>query len=289
MNIDITALYVCIDDFCKLYEESIKQKLLPKVNQRNRSGKLSLSEMMLIEVMYHFSPFKNFKTFYEYGICQKYRNYFKDLPCYERFVALKKQLLMPLSLMLQSLTGEETGLYFADSTTLKVCRKKRIKNHKTFAGIAERGKSTMGWFFGFKLHMLVNHKGEIMAVKITKGNKDDRSPLAKMLDGLSGKCFADKGYVSQKLFKELMKKNIQLITGIKKNMKNYLMPAFDKIMLRKRFIIETIFGVLKNSMNLEHSRHRSPTNALTNIIAALLAYTFKPNKPKIKTNLISNP
>lgn len=287
MNIDITALFVCLDDFCKLYEECVKARALPQENQRLRSSCLTLSEIMLIETLYHFSPFKDFKRYYLYGICHEYRSYFNKLPSYQRFVALKKKLFMPMSLFLHAATGEKTGLYFADSTSLKVCRNKRIYNHQVFEGLAQRGKSTMGWFFALKLHLIVNHKGQIMAVRITPGNTDDRKALVQMAKDLKGKCFADKGYIGKDIFQTLWDKGLHLITGIRRNMKNHLMPYIDKVFLRKRFIIETIFGILKTDMNLEHSRHRSPINAFVNIMAALIAYSYKTNKPKIKAFLLN--
>ena len=288
MNIDITTLFVCLDDFCQLYESSVKSKSLPSNKTRQRQGYLSLSEIMFIEVLYHFSGYKNFKYYYLHDILGKYRNEFDKLPCYNRFVRLKKQLFMPMTLLLQSLKGEETGLYFADSTPLKVCHNKRINNHKVFYGLAKRGKSTMGWFYGFKLHLIINHKGQIMAVKITPGNTDDRPALQDMAKGLMGKCYADKGYIGKDLFKKLWDQGLHLITGIKRNMKNYLMPIVDKACLRKRFIIETIFGVMKTDFNLEHSRHRSTTNAFVNLLACLIAYSYKTNKPKIRAFLIQN-
>ena len=179
---------------------------------------------------------------------------------------------MPLTLLLHSLSGEETRLYFADSTPLKVCHNKRINNHKVFDGLASRGKYTMGWFFGFKLHIIINHNGQIMAVKITPGNVDDRVALGDMVGNLRGKCYAYKGYIGKKIFSELWDQGLHLITGIRKNMKNHLMPFIDKVMLRKRFVIETIFGVMKTEFNLEHSRHRSPINAFVSILACLVAY-----------------
>lgn len=287
MKIDITALFVCLDDFCKLYESTLKERALPHPGRRHRESLLSLSEIMFIEVLYHFSPFKDFKRFYRYGICQEYRSCFKEIPTYERFVALKKKLFLPLSLLLHCLAGEETGLYFADATSVKVCHNKRISRHKVFEALAQRGKTTMGWFFGFKLHLIVNHKGQFMAIKITPGNVDDRKALLQMVKDLKGKCFADKGYIGKEVFQSLWEKGLHLITGIRKNMRNHLMPHIDKILLRKRFIIETIFGILKTEMNLEHSRHRSPINAFVNIMAALVAYSYKTNKPKIKAFLIN--
>jgi hypothetical protein len=286
MRINIIALFVCLDDFCKLYEKVSSCNLLGYKEQRQRQGLLSLSEMLFIEVLYHFSPFKDFKRFYVYGISKEYRSFFNEIPTYERFVALKKKLFLPLSVLVHSLCGQETGLYFADSTPLKVCHNKRIHRHKVFEGLAERGATSMGWFYGFKLHLIVNHKGELMGVRITTGNTDDRAALKDMVKDLKGKIYADKGYIGNNIFNELWKKGLQLITGIRKNMKNYLMPLHDKIMLKKRFIIETIFGVLKTDFNLEYTRHRNPINAFVNILACLTAYIYKSNKPAIRAFLL---
>ena len=287
MSIDSTTLFVCLDDFCRLYESSVKAKAFPSLKSRQRQGYLSLSEMLYIEILYHLSPYKNFKYFYVYEILNRRKQEFRRLPCYDRFVALKKQLFMPLVLLLHSLSGDKTGIYFADSTSLKVCRNQRINNHKVFKGIASRAKSTMGWFFGLKLHLVINHKGQVMAVRITPGNIDDRAALKEMIGDLKGKCYADKGYVGKKLFDALWKQGVHLITGIRKNMNNHLMPFIDKTMLRKRFIIETIFGVMKTDLNLEHSRHRSPVKAFVNILACIVAYSDKTNKPQIKAFLIN--
>ena len=284
---DITALYYCIDEFRKIYETWERMRLIPRLGSRRREGKLSLSEKLFIVILFHLSGFRTFKLFYEYGLKSKYRRCFKELPSYERFVQIKKELFLPLSILMQSLVGEESGLYIADSTTLKVCHNRRINQHKVFKHLAARGKSSMGWFYGFKLHVVINDKGELMAVKITSGNTDDRSVLDKLTDSLKGKIFADKGYISKELFDSLWKRGLHLITGIKKNMKNHLMPLLDKMRLRGRFIVESVFNIMKNNMNLEHSRHRSPINFCINILAALIAYSFRKNKPSWK-NLAKN-
>jgi len=236
MNIDITALFACLDDFCKMYKSSQQQHLLPTCKSRDRKGFLSLSELLLIEILFHFSPYKNFKCYYLQGILGTHRNKFRKLPSYQRFVNLKKQMFMPLTLLLHSLSGEQTGIYFADSTSLKVCRNKRIHQHKVFEGLATRGKTTMGWFFGLKLHMVINHKGQIMAVKITPGNVSDLSVLTDITKNLKGKCYADKGYIGKNVFSKLWNKGLHLIHGIRSNMNNYLMPFIDKVLLRKRFL-----------------------------------------------------
>jgi transposase len=231
------------------------------------------------------SAYKDFKHYYLYGIGVEHRDKFGKIPCYQRFVSLKKSLFVPLTILLNTLKVQETGIYFADSTSLKVCHNKRISRHKTFDGLATCGKSTMGWFYGLKLHLILNHQGDIMAVKITPGNTDDRKALKSMSNSLKGKCYADKGYLGKKIFQTLWRKELHLITGIRKNRKQSLMPYIDKVLLRKRFIIETTFGVLKTSMALEHTRHRSATNAFVHILSTLAAYTFK--KMNLKLRLIS--
>ena len=200
-----------------------------------------------------------------------------------------RNLLLPLSILLQFLFGEARGIYFLDATKLSICHIRREKRNKVFGKIAEKGKTSMGWFFGFKLHMIINDIGQIMAIKITKGNVDDRTPVAELTKKLKGSIYGDKGYIGADLFKALYKRGLKLITGIRKNMKNYLIDLADKKLLRKRFYIETIFGFLKNSMNLEHTRHRSPINFLINVIAALAAYSLtkgKPTKLSAPTSLI---
>ena len=167
---------------------------------------------------------------------------------------------------MQLLKGEETGVYFIDPTKLSICHGKRTNSNKVFGKIAEIGMSSYGWFMGFKLHLVVNDKGEIMAIKLTKGNASDLSVVEGLTKGLQGKLFGNKGYISR---------NLKLITGIRKDMKNHLLELDDKIMLRKRSLIESVFNVLKNCMNLEHSRHRSPVNFLVHILACLTSYTVK--------------
>ena len=227
MAIDITALYCCLDDFCKVFEDWEAHRLIPSQTTRQRSGKLSRSEMLFIMVLFHLSPFKHFKVFYHYGIGQQHRACFRELPHYDRFVGLMPRLFAPLMVLLHSLSGAQTGIYFADSTKLAVCHNRRIHRHKVFDGLAARGKTSMGWFFGLKLHFVINHKGQIMAVKITPGNTADSTVLDEMTRHLAGKLYADKGYIGQDLFKTLWQRGLHLITGIRRNMPNYLMPLAE--------------------------------------------------------------
>ena len=145
----------------------------------------------------------------------------------------------------------------------------------------QNGENSVGWFYGFKLHLIVNDEGEILAVQLTAGNVDDRTPVPKLVKDLFGKLYGDKGYISQKLFDLLFASGVQIVTKIRKNMKNKLMPIFDKLMLRKRAIIETIYDQLKNISQIEHTRHRSGFNFLVNIVSALIAYTYQQKKPSL--------
>jgi hypothetical protein len=281
MAVDITALYCCLDDFCKVFGDWEAHRLIPSEQIRQRPGKLSRAEMLFIVVLFHLSPFQHFKAFYRYGISQQYRACFGDLPHYDRFVSLMPRLFVPLMVLLHSLSGEPTGIYFADATKLAVCHNRRIHCHKVFKGLAARGKTSMGWFYGLKLHFVINHKGHIMALKITPGNTADSAVLDEITRHLRGKRYADKGYIGRALFNKRWQRGLHLITSIRRNMRNYLMPLADKIMRRKRFLIETVLDTLKSEMGLEHSRHRSVINAMVHVLSCLVAYAFRPGKPSI--------
>lgn len=276
-----TTIFTIVDDFCKTYEDWMHHKLLSSNKTRTRKGKLSLSELLSIMIFYHFSQFKHFKAYYKYFVESK--TLFNNPHCYDRFIQIIPSLFMPVTIMMHYLSGKTTGIYYADSTHFAVCKNIRITRHKTFNGLAARGHSSIDWFYGLKLHMIINEHSEIVAVKITRGNVDDRKAFEDMAikKDLKGKCYADKGFISKDLFKRLYQKGLMLITGIKQNMKNYLMPILDKLCLRKRFIIETIFGYLKENFNLRPNKHRSPTNFFVTLFTALIAYQIKPNKPSI--------
>jgi hypothetical protein len=284
MAVDITALYCCLDDFCKVFEDWEAHRLIPSAQTRTRPGKLSRAEMLFIMVLFHLSAYKNFKTFYLHGIGCQYRACFRDLPHYDRFISRMPRLFVPLMVLLHSLSGEETGIYFGDSSKLAVCHNRRIDRHRVFDGLAARGKTSMGWFYGLKLHLVINHKGQIMALKITPGNTADSTVLDEITQHLRGKLYADKGYISREVFTKLWQRGLHLITGIRRNMRNHVMLLGDKIMLRKRFVIETVFDILKCDMGLEHSRHRSPVNAMVHVLSCLVAYAYRPGKPSISLN-----
>lgn len=285
---DIVELYVIIDDFCKKFMPKYRKLLKNKdIISRNRAGILTASEIVLIMVLFTQSGYKYFKWFYESEILVEYKSYFKELPSYNRFVELIPKHLIILFRLLQYsmyIARRQSIIEYVDSTKIPVCHNKRTNNHKIFSGIANIGKSTMGWFFGFKLHITCNTHGELTNMAFTTANTDDRKPVLKLIKGFTGKLFADKGYVSAKLSEQLQNIGITLITTPKKNMKSRFMPVnfMDIILHKKRSIIESIFNLLKNKLQLCHSRHRSIFNFIGHILSTLLGYQLLCNKPKIK-------
>jgi hypothetical protein len=279
----LLELFVNVDDFCQIFLPVWEKKLLADGSKKRcRAGQLRISEIMTILIYFHQSHYRNFKAYYTEHVCQQLKAEFPNLVSYERFVVLMPSVFGPLSAYLKSLYGNCSGISFVDSTALEVCDSHRIHNHKVFEGVAKRGKGSMGWFFGLKLHLIVNDRGEILACQITPGNVDDRKPVPALCKRLFGKLVADRGYISQPLFKQLLETfNVQLITRLKKNMKNRLMALIDKLLLRKRAIIESVVDQLKNISQIEHTRHRSPINAFINIIAGLIAYCHQPKKPSL--------
>jgi hypothetical protein len=289
MREDITFLYYFVDNFCKCYNAWVRRKLIPGLRQRCRDSEMSLSELLTVVLSFYLSPCKDFKNYYLYYLSSKHKGCFSKLLSYSRIVQLLPRLMLPLTVMLHCLRGEETGVYYVDSTKIQICHNKRTSSNRVFKGICAVGKSSYGWFMGYKLHIIINNKGEIMGIKITKGNKSDISVLSALAQGLKGKIYGDKGYISKEVWNELFTKGLQLFTSLKRTMKNYLMNMGDKINLRKRSLIESVFNVLKNRMNLEHTRHRSPTNFLVHIISCIISYTLKPAKiNKLNTCLIQN-
>ena len=279
----ITEIFCLVDEFCKEYNQIVDKHLLG--NPSKRPSIMSKSEVITITILFQLSGFRTFKHFYIYYLQKHMQDDFPRTVSYNRFTELMQQNLMAMTLFLKTCClGNSTGISFVDSTPVRVCKPKRIKSNKVFKGIATTGKSTMGWFHGFKLHIVINDKGEILNFTITQANVDDRTPLKKksFLDKIYGKLYADKGYIGKDLMQLLFADGLHLITHIKNNMKNSLMTMSDKILLRKRSIIETVNDELKNICQIEHSRHRSFTNFLSNIVAGLIAYSFLPKKPSIK-------
>jgi hypothetical protein len=279
---DIVALFYDLDKFAIAFEQQWKRHLLPDGRRhRQRKGRMHLSEIMTLLVLFHASNYRTFKHFYLHYVCQHLRGEFPQLLSYNRFVERIPRSFAALVCYLKTRMAPCGGISFIDSTALRVCHNLRISIHRTMAGLARRGKTSTGWFFGFKLHLIANDRGELLNVCFTAGNVDDRKPVEALAQKLFGKLFGDKGYLGKKLFERLFLRGVRLITRIKSNMKNCLMPLLDKLLLRKRAIIETIIDQLKNISQIEHSRHRSVANYFADIVTGLIAYTYRDKLPSL--------
>jgi hypothetical protein len=259
--------------------------LSDEVQRRRRVGVLCSSEIMTLLIHFHQSQYRTFKAYYTQYVQVHLRADFPTLVGYARFVQLMPRVLGLLCAYLFSLFGRCSGISFIDSTFLAVCDNHRIHQHKVFAGLATRGRGSMGWCFGFKLHLVVNDCGELLGCCLTAAHRHDVKQLPKLAKRLYGKLFGDKGYLSQPLFEQLLQHGVQLITKLKTNMKNRLMALSDKLLLRKRAIIESVTDQLKNLSQIEHSRHRSPVNFCVNLVCGLIAYCHQPKKPSLQLDL----
>ena len=291
----IIEIFCLLDDFSKEYNTLIAENSLPEPNgkkRRNRKSKMSDGEVMTILVLFHLKSYRNLKHFYINHVCKFMCNEFPERVSYNRFVELQKKVVQPLGVFMKMhCLGDCTGISFIDSTTLKSCHYKREKQHKVFAGLARKSFGTLGWFYGFKLHLVCNDKGEIVEFMLTPGNVDDRKPLKNKSfnEKIFGKIYGDKGYLGKDLFDQLFVDGIHLITKVRKNMRKKAMDFFDRILLRKRAVIESVNDILKNVCYIEHTRHRSVDNFISNLVSGLIAYSFLPKKPSIKmSNMLPN-
>lgn len=284
----LLEIFCDIDDFCMTFTDYWHKHLVTDGSPIIPKCAMSLSEIMTIVIYFHLSGQRTFKWYYKHFICGYLKNCFPKRLSYNRFVEVMQSAIVPLLVYtMKCKVGKCSGISFVDSTKIAVCGNKRISRNKVFENIAEIGKSTMGWFFGFKLHLTINDQGDILSFCITPGNVDDRDEkvINHLTKELFGKLFGDKGYISQNLFDKLWEEDIHLVTGIRRNMKNRLMDMCDKILLRKRSIIETVNDFLKNICQIEHTRHRSPVNFLVNLVAGVAAYSFLPKKPSLNVQL----
>jgi Transposase DDE domain len=277
----LTRILCEIDDFCKEFDANIKSHLLPSSNEkagpRGREPGLSVSEIMTILVMFHQIRFRDFKTFYCF-VGRYWKNEFPSLPGYTRFISIMNRAILPLIIFTQLRSGKRTEIYYIDSSCLPVCHIKRSKRHKTFDQVAEYGKTSVGWFFGLKLHVVINDTGQLIAFKMTRGNQHDAKEAIPLLNKLEGLAFGDKGYLGEKIFDELLAKGLKLITRKRKNMKKEILTDYEQQLLNQRGIIETVIGHLKHHYQVWHTRHRSMLNAMTHLVSALAAYVIEPLK-----------
>jgi len=279
----LIAIFIECDDLC-IHIDTYLSSQKSAVVQRTRVPQMRPSEIMTILIYYHHSGYKCFQYYYERLVEGFMDSYFPNLVSYNRFVELITPVLPHLYLLTQyrSLQAQRSDLYIMDSKKLPVCHNLRIPSNKVFEGIAARGKSSTGWFYGLKIHLIINHLGEIVNFELTPGNiaDNDKRVLDKLLYNLKGICLADKGYLT-KFFEHYYQKGIKIITKVRNNMKNKLMPLHERVLLKKRNVIESVNDILMTVCNIEHTRHRNPYNAMANIFAAIAAYSFLDNKPSL--------
>ena len=275
----LISTFCRIDDYCITHEKQLQSKAISyEKPKRGPSQSLSLSKIMTILIMYQILQYRNFKSFYNDFLCEYWREFFPSLPSYTRFVELIPQALVGLSNFVASNQGGHTNIYYVDATKLPVCHNLREKRHKVFDGLAGKSKTSTGWFYGLKLHFVINQLSQVMSLRVTQGNVDDRSPLISMCQGLEGYIFADRGYISKDKETTLAKQGLKLITTLKKNMKKVFRTKTEKSLLRNRGMIETMIDYLKNSLMLWHTRHRSPMNAFTHLMACMSAWIIAPTE-----------
>ena len=272
------------DDFCQAFGPQWEARLLSEEAQparkRGPQAGLADSEIMTILVLYHSSNFRHFQAFSEGVVLTLLRSAFPKAPCYARFIALTHHVWVPLMVFLLTRMGRRTGLYYIDSTPLPVCHPRRINRHRVFAGLAGRGKTSTGWFFGFKLHLVFNHERQIVALTLTPGNVSDTTPVPDLTRDLIGKLFGDKGYVGKDLAHRLLRRGLILMTRVRRNMKRLPVSFLDKALLSGRNIVGTIIGHIKEFSSLRLPKHRSVCNAFTHLRAAIVAYQINPLPPK---------
>jgi len=281
---NLTTIFYYVDEFCKLFEKEFPIRVLSNGrNIRNRKSSLKLSEIMTIVIYYQQSGYKTFKDYYTKNV--ELKSAFPGLTSYNRFIELQQKISAPLNIFAQlHALGKCDGISYIDSFSLSVSHQKRISSHKTFKGLASRGKTSIGWFYGFKVHLIINGWGEIIDFIITSGNVFDSNEkvIEKITRKIYGKVYGDKGYLlNQSLFEKLYSNGIHMITKIRKNMKNKFMDIEDKIMLKKRGVIESVGAILKKNLNIEHSRYRSVKSFIINVFSSLAAYFFRKKKPSI--------
>lgn len=283
----LTTIFYYTDEFCKFFSKESKNQMLMNDSIKPIQSKMTLSEIMTIMIYWHQSGYKNFKSFYTKHVLVYLHNEFPEAVSYTRFVELMPYASLPLFVFAKCLGAECTGKSYIDSTKLGVCNNRRINSHKVFKEFAQRGQTSMGWFFGFKLHLVTDEYGNIIDFTLTTGNVHDgnKTVVDTIVQKIKGILVGDKGYIG--LFEHLYSQGIKLLHRLRSNMKNKLISLDEKMLLRQRgSIIETTVGILKDHLSLEHTRHRSPINFLCHIFSCLVSYAFFKAQKRIISNAL---
>jgi len=287
----LIELFVEIDELLKAYDNYLREKGLLGGLRPTRVPRLNASEVCTVLVAYHYSGYKCFEYYYRQVILGVHADCFPGAPGYEAFLGYVARAAMPLYLWLfhTACTAQRTGLYFIDSKKLEVCHPRRERSHRVFKGIAAKGKSSTGWFYGLKLHLVINNLGEVASFLLTPGNVADNNKgvLRYLLSPLKGTCVGDKGYFTS-LFGWFYENGLELVKRPKKNMKALPVRPWKNRLINMRPVIESVFDILGTVCDIDHTRHRKPENALSHILAGLLAYQKLEDKPKVFFPSITN-
>lgn len=278
-------LFIFADDACQALENYVKTHWLEKENSPQKKTKrpaLRESEIITILVYYHYSGYKNFEYYYKQFVLTDLESYFPKAPSYSHFLTLESRVGILLAILMQTLCKKatKTNIYYIDSKKIPVCDNLRIHSHQVFKGLAARGKSSTGWFYGFKVHLVINNWGEIVSFQLSAANQSDNHVdiLTHLLSHLQGICVGDKGYLTQ-LWAKFYEDGLKIVHKIRNNMKNKLLSVSEKYYLVKRGVIESVNDILASVFDLTHTRHRKAENAFCHILSCLIAYQFYPDKP----------
>ena len=281
----LIQIFCDCDDFYKKYEQFIADKPIGiKKSNAHRKPSLAVSEVMTILIVYHLTGMKCFQYYYTELVRKHFQSYFPGIVSYTRFIELIPRCMLPLWLFVNTnRTGKETGFYYGDSKKMPVCDNLRINRNKVFKGIAGRSKSSTGWFYGLKLFLVINQYGQIMRCIFSPADIADNNidMMRKMFNKLQGYIFADKGFISKQAFEEFYQKGLKIVTTVKRNMKNKFMIMAERPALMKRGVIESVNDLLMTICDIDHTRHRSPINAVVHGLAGVTAYTYLDKLPSI--------
>lgn len=288
----LTEIYVEIDDFCKANSKMIEQTWKTTgLLKKPHPSQLSLSEVTTILVYYHLSVYRNFQSYYEEHVLKDLRRDFPDAVSYGRFVQLIPRCLVVVMMFLQYRCSQSkaTGIYYGDSYPLPSCHPKRVHQHRVMKGFANWGKTSVGWFYGMKCHIVINELGQLMNCYVTSGNIADNNVkvLFLLTRNLWGCFFGDKGYMLNEEKRDFLEKQggLKFFTKARKNMKKQDLELAPKLWLKKRGVVESVINLHKNSCDVSHTRHRSPVNAIVNLFAGLIGYSYLQRKPSTSIHI----
>lgn len=276
---DLTETFCLVDTFCL----ALGRTRFPRT--RGPASRLFPSEVITICIVFHRFRFRNFKFFYSFYVRTHLKKEFPHLVSYSHFLQLAYRLNPLIYAFLHASFGSSTKVNFIDSTPISVCHPNRANSHATFHGLAAWGKTSTGFFFGFKLHLVINEAGALINVVLSSGNDADQKVAEALLSEdvvIQGKVYGDRGYVSRGLADRLQQKGIFLITKKRNNMKAEPLKKEDEVNLSKRFLIETVIGQLKQTCSyIEHHRQRSLQGFIMNLLSGLVSYNIREEKPSM--------